>query len=73
MATGKHADYLSSTEKLEERVSARVLDLAERTVDVHVVFNNNRINRCNYASVNAKQMQHLLGQLDRLIESNQGK
>ena len=66
--TGERFDYLYNAEELQALVP-RVLDLAERAAEVHVLFNNNRR---NYATVNAEQMQRLLGQLDRPASTDQG-
>ena len=66
--TGERFDYLYSEEELRKWLP-RITELARRAAAVHVMFNNNRR---NYATVNAEQMQRLLGQLDRPPETDQG-
>ena len=66
--TGERFDYLYSGDELAEWVP-RVRDMAERAAEVHVLFNNNRR---NYSTLNAEQMQRLLGQLDRPPDTDQG-
>jgi uncharacterized protein YecE (DUF72 family) len=66
--TGERFDYLYSEEELRGWLP-RIEELTRRAAAVHVMFNNNRR---NYATVNAEQMQRLLGQLDRPPETDQG-
>ncbi len=66
--TGERFDYLYSAAELQEWLP-RIEELARRAAEVHVLFNNNRR---NYATINAEQMQRLLGLLDRPPETDQG-
>jgi uncharacterized protein YecE (DUF72 family) len=66
--TGERFDYLYSADELREWLP-RVEELARHAGEVHVMFNNNRR---NYATINAEQMQRLLGLVDRPPETDQG-
>ena len=66
--TGERFDYLYDAAELEEWLP-RIAELSRRAAEVHVMFNNNRR---NYATINAEQMQRLLGLLDRPPETDQG-